>query len=261
MEKKRSRLNQSVEKTIQIIETMANAPGSMRLHDIATGCDIPPSTALRLVNTLLVYGYINQDRDTQRYALSLKFARLGDRVSEQVSLREVAHPLLVKLSSRCLESVTLACEEDWELVYMDVVDGPDDRLTVRRRIGLRAPLHATGTGKLLLLNYDGNQLEEYITRKGLPGLTPYTITTRQALLAALDEARRRDYAMDDEEYELGTRGLAVPIRDYSGRIIAGVAVYGPISRMAWERVEMLLPMLRSVADHVSNWMAYDGVTA
>ncbi len=54
-----------------------------------------------------------------------------------------------------------------ELIYTDVVDGPDNMLRIMQRIGKKAPLHSTGIGKLLLLNYSNRQLSELIATKGL----------------------------------------------------------------------------------------------
>ena len=257
MQEKLSKLNQSVEKAIQIIEMMAREGGPMRLQDVAAKCGMPASTVLRMLNTLLVYGYVNQDPLTQRYSLSLKFAQLGSRICAQVSLRDVAHPYLRELSQRCHEASCLACEEEMEVVYTDVVDGPDSMLKIMQRIGKRAPMHSTGVGKLLLLNYTPKQLSEFVSVKGLPGLTPNTLVTKEALVAKLDEIRRQGYALDDEECELGARCVAAPVRDYSGRIVAGISVSGPISRMSMERIAVIAPVVQEIAAKISRQMAYE----
>ena len=54
MTAKLSKLNQSVEKVLQIIEIMAHERQPMRLQDVAAGCGMPASTVLRMLNTLLV---------------------------------------------------------------------------------------------------------------------------------------------------------------------------------------------------------------
>ena len=66
--------HQSIEKTIQIVEVMARGKGPMRLQDVAKKCGMPASTVMRMLNTLQVYGYVNQDPCTQHYSLSLRFA-------------------------------------------------------------------------------------------------------------------------------------------------------------------------------------------
>ena len=259
MPAKLSKLNQSVEKVLQIVEIMAHERQPMRLQDVAAKCDMPASTVLRMLNTLLVYGYVNQDPHSLRYSLSLKFAQIGSRVCEQVSLRDIAHPLLVELSQACQESSCLAVEQERELVYTDVQDGPDSMLKIMQRIGKRAPMHSTGIGKLLLLNYTDQQLDEYIAEKGLPSLTPNTMTTKQALVDKLAEIRRQDYALDDEECELGARCVAAPIRDYTGRIVAGVSVSGPVSRLTMERIAEIVPVVKGTADQISKALAYEAL--
>ena len=66
MEKKLAKVNQSVEKALQLVEVLASSREPMRLGDLAVACGLPASTALRLVNTLLLHGYANQDPVTLR---------------------------------------------------------------------------------------------------------------------------------------------------------------------------------------------------
>lgn len=255
MPTKLSKVNQSVEKVIQIIEVMAREGSPMRLQDIALKTDMPASTALRMVNTLLVYGYINQNPDTLRYSLSLKFAQIGSIVSSQVSISQLAHPLLVELSRRCHESCCLGVEEGMELIYTDVIDGPDNMLKIMQRIGKRAPLHSTGIGKLLLLNYSREQLRELIRVKGLSPLTPNTVCTEETLLERLAQVRAQGYALDDEECELGARCVAAPVYDYTGRVVAGISVSGPASRLSLERIAVIAPVVKDTAKRISKLLA------
>ena len=256
MPAKLSKLNQSVEKALQIIEIMMKEPEAMRLQDIALKAEMPPSTALRMINTLLVYGYVNQDPDTLRYSLSLKFAQVGSAVSSRFSLSKIAHPLLVELSQRCQESCCLAVEENMELIYTDVVDGPDNMLRIMQRIGKKAPLHSTGIGKLLLLNYSNRQLNELIATKGLTALTPNTLVSREALVERLEQIRAQGYALDDEECELGARCVAAPVRDYTGKVVAGVSISGPVSRLTKERIQVIIPVVQETANRISKLLAY-----
>ena len=107
------------------------------------------------------------------------------------------------------------------MLYLDVRMRQNQRLMNMQQVGNSSPLHSTGIGKLLLLNYSEEQLDQMIARKGLTRYTEHTITTKAALLAELDKVRRQGYALDNEENEVGSRCMACPIRDYSGDIVAG----------------------------------------
>ena len=256
MNAKLSKVNQSIEKTIQIVEVMARGKGPMRLQDVAKKCGMPASTVMRMLNTLQVYGYVNQDPCTQHYSLSLRFARLGCLVSEQTNMRDVARPFLAELAQRCQETVCLWCEAEMEVECTDVVDGPDGILMVSQRVGARAPLHATGAGKLLLLNYSNQKLNEYIAVKGLRALTPHTLVTREALVNSLEMIRSRGYALEDEERELGARCVAAPVRDYTGKVVAGISISGPVSRLTKERIQVIIPVVQETANRISKLLAY-----
>ena len=257
MPAKQLKTNQSVEKSFQIIEIMAREKVPMRLADIALGVGIPTSTALRMINTLLTLGYINQDQTTLRYSLSLKFAYIGNCVTSQSNIRDVAHSFLVELSRTCMESVCLAQEQDMEVVYIDVVDGPDNMLKITQYIGKRAPMHCTGVGKLLLLNYSDEQLKKFVSDKGLRVLTPNTISSYGDLRLELNQIRQRGYAIDDEECELGARCIAASITDYTGNIVCGLSLSGPISRMTKEHIEEIAPIVTDTAKRISKMLASD----
>ncbi len=256
MPDKLTKTNQSVEKVFQIIEIMAQSREPLRLQDISLKVEMPTSTTLRLINTLVTCGYANQNPDTLRYSLSLKFMHIGSLVSSQLTIRDMPIPNLVEQSKECKESVCIAIEQDMEAIYLDVVDGPDGMLRITQRIGKRAPIHSTGVGKLMLLNYDSKQLDYMINTKGLPALTPNTITTKEDLLDELEKIRTQGYALDNEECELGARCISAGIKDYTGNIVAAISVSGPITRMSMDYIELIKNTVMGTAKRISELLAY-----
>jgi len=254
---KLAKTNQSVEKVFQIIEIMAQSREPLRLQDISQKVEMPASTTLRLINTLVNNGYAYQDPSTLRYSLSLKFMHIGSLVSSQLTIRDISHPYLVELSKKCKESVCIAIEQDMEAIYLDVIDGPDGMLRITQRIGKRAPIHSTGVGKLMLLNYDSNQLDYMINVKGLPALTPHTITTKKELLAELERIKIQGYALDNEECELGARCISAGIKDYTGSIVAAISISGPVTRMSMDYIEIIKNTVIGTAKKISELLAYN----
>ena len=256
MAEKLAKANQSIEKALQIIEIMADSREPMRLQDIAQQSGIPASTCLRMLTTLKNGGYVLQDRVSLRYSLSLKFAQIGSQVKRRINLQGIAHPYLTELAIKCRESSCIAIQQEMEVVYIDVEDGPDNMLQILQRIGKRAPMHCTGVGKVMLTDYDDAAIDSYIARKGLPQVTEHTLTTREALVEELARIRQQGYAIDNEECELGARCIATGIRDYTGNIVAGLSVSGPISRMSFERIEEIRPILLGIAADLSGQLSY-----
>ncbi|MDR0396040.1 MAG: IclR family transcriptional regulator [Oscillospiraceae bacterium] len=243
--------NQSVEKTLDIIEAMADEGRPMRLSDIAQRTDLPAATALRMLRTLMARRYVYQEPDTSLYSLTLGFTRIGSMISGKLRVRDAAHPILSALSRQCGESVCLAIEDDQEISYIDVFDGPDGMLKITQRIGKCAPMHCTGVGKALLSAKPPEAVERLIQRKGLAMFTPNTLTDADALAAELERIRESGFALDDEECELGARCVAAGVYDYQGICVAGISITGPSARMTTERIESFVPMLSEAAREIS----------
>ena len=255
----RATSNQSTEKAFAVLELLSEAQGPMRLRDISTALGLNSSTALRFVNALQNCGYAAQDPDTQRYYLTFKICRVANQMRSHTELLPIVRPFMEALFQEIHEALCLAVEQNMCMLYLDVRMRQNQRLMNMQQVGNSSPLHSTGIGKLLLLNYSEEQLDQMIARKGLTRYTEHTITTKAALLAELDKVRRQGYALDDEENEVGSRCMACPIRDYSGDIVAGISITGPNTRLTDEQVLHYLPVLSATAAQISAAFGYRGV--
>lgn len=255
---KLAKANQSAEKVLKIIEALSKETGSVRLQDLAKKLGMNASTTLRFLTTLQKAGYVAQEKETSRYYLTFKICSIANNVSSHISLRDISIAHLKKLSDVFLEPVNLAIEEDMTVVYIEVVNGSSNQgLRTMQRIGNVAPMHCTGVGKLMLLDYDGRQIDRLIQKRGLTPFTENTITTKEALLAELEKVRKQGCAYDNEECEAGVRCVAMPVRDYSGKTVAAVSVSGPIFRMTDEYLESKLCYLSDTAMKISAQLGYE----
>jgi len=246
--------NQSVGKALKIIEILAQSADPMRLMDIAMLVEMPPSTALRMIATLIDYGYIAQSKDSQKYFLTMKFAQIGSSVASKFSIRDIVHPYLAELSRSFGEASCMAIDDGMAALYVDVVDGPDGMLKIMQHIGKRSPLHCSGVGKCLLLNYNEAMIDDFIDKMGLPIFTANTISSKSALLEELEKVRLKGYALDNEECEIGARCIACAVKNHAGEIIAAISISGPVNRMTMEYVEKISMPLKDAAAGISKLM-------
>lgn len=254
---KTTRSNQSSEKMLTILERMSEQDEPIRLQDISRIVGMNESTALRYIATLQKSGYVVQDADTGRYALTYKICAVAANVSSRKSIRNICSPYLRSIAHIFSESANVAEEHNMMVVYIEAISGPRQLLMTTRRVGNVSPMHCTAVGKLLLLNYSQQHLQQYIATKGLPALTDHTIVEPARLFAELEKVRSQGYALDNEEYEAGARCVAAPVYDYTGNIIAGLSVSGPITRMTDEHIYEKLPFLLDAAQQVSLRMGYE----
>ncbi len=260
MENEKTKLslkNQSAVKALDIVELLADNVEPMRLLDISEQLKMNASTALRFLASLVACGYVQQNPDTLKYYLTFKICAIANKVSENIHLYDIAQPFMKRVADKYDESVCLAIEQDMTVVYIGVMQRPDHMLRSMQRIGNRAPMHCTGVGKLLLLNHDEAYIDKMIESKGLTSFTSNTITTRQGLLDELAGARELDYAYDKEECEIGAHCIAVPIRDYTGKVIAAMSITGPTSRLTEEKMNEHIPFLLLQANELSELLGYN----
>ncbi len=248
--------NQSLGKALQIFEVLAQQASPMRLQELARELNMPDSTLLRFLNTMIDYGYVSKEQETLRYSLTLKLAQLGSRVQANYPYQKIIHPYLEELSRRLQEPVSLCVEQNGNVVYIDTVDGPDHMLRTLQRIGKVAPMHSTGAGKVLLQNYSSNALRDYVEAKGLPPFTEATITNAEEFFDEIETVQQRGFAFDNEECEVGVRCIAFPIKDFSGKNMAAVSISAPVTRLNTAKEEEVITVLREVSSRISEELGW-----
>lgn len=225
----------SSDKLLVIFECIAESRVPMRLQDIAEQSGISQSTVLRYLRALQNANYVYQDSDTSRYALTWKLCRLTKNLDSYLGLRMIASPFLNELAITSCMGVCLVVNHDDQSLYLDCIDHPHPQYKPLQFIGKHAPLHATGSGKVLLSVYNEAQLNSYVDSSGLKQYTKYTITQPDALLSELETVRRQGFAEDIEECELGLRCLSYPLYDYNDSICAAISVFGNTDEMSNEK--------------------------
>ena len=248
--------NQSTDKVLAILELLSHSSEPLRLIDIAHRLNFNSSTALRFLNSLEQNGYVHKDKETLKYRMTYKICGLASHVSSSTDLVMIASQPLRDLSALLRECACLAVEQDYSIIYIYVSDGPGQILRTTQRIGKEAPMHCTGIGKMILSDFPEERIDEMIARRGLTKYTEHTLITKEQLMEELQAIRSRGYAYDNEECELGARCIAVPIRNYSGHVIASISVTGPTGRMTDAFIQANLPRILSTANEISYQFGY-----
>ena len=244
----------SLSKVFDVIEAAGRHPEGVAAKTLATELGMPESTLFRMAKFLVERGYLR--RSAGRLTLGAAALRLGALAQRQNPLARVAHPALAALSERTGETVHLAELQGDHIVYVDKVEGSRS-VRMASLVGSAGPLYCTGVGKIFLINDDAASLEQYIAENGLEPLTSHTITTREGLLSELDRIGRQGYALDDEECEQGARCVAAGVRDYTGKVVAGISVSGPLHRMEPEHIRRIIPQVQRTAQRLSQLLAYE----
>ena len=235
---------QSVDRTIDVLEALAEVGGIARSKEIAHAADLPVPTVHRLLATLNVRGYVLQLPD-RRYALGARLVRLGDVAAQQAGAQ--VQPALDRLVEQLQETVNLAFLTQDSMTY--VAQASSHRsMRMFTEVGRRVALHTSGVGKAVLTT-----MPEARVRDALGGLSARTAA---AVLHEVKLSRRRGYAIDDEEQEVGVRCLAVAVP--GGPAPAGLSVSGPSSRLEPSVYAEVAMRLHATADELAAAWAMTG---
>lgn len=221
---------QSVDRALSIIEVLADNPDGMGLIDLSDNLNLPKSTSHRLLKSLIIRDFVYQHDENERYYLSMKIAQLSAKVIDNIDLRQIARPYIEQLSLDINEVVHVCIRDKNSVVYIDKVES-NRTLRMYSQIGKRAMLHCTGVGKILLSGLTNKQIQEIVGQTGLTKFTENTLTSIEDLFEEMQEIRNNHFALDREEHEEGIYCISAPIRDYTGNIIAGFSISGPIERI------------------------------
>lgn len=242
-------------KALRVVEFLSGQEHDAGVSEIGRAVGLDKVTVFRLLQTLVREGYVEHDPDSGRYRLGVKLWEIGSRVVGPQRLGRAANEALKGLATASGETAYLAVASGTEAIFLDKVDS-QAAVRIHTPLGARIPLHCGSASKALL----AWQPEEVIARvcADLRPLTPFTITDPQALRADLATIRRRGYSVASQEWREGISGVAAPIRDGSGTVVAALAVSGPSNRLTATRTRQLAPAVVSAARGVSARLGWSG---
>jgi IclR family transcriptional regulator, KDG regulon repressor len=244
----------SVTSALLVLQVFSEDETEIGISSLAKRLGLAKSTVHRLAVTLASEGFLEQNLENGRYRLGLSLFALGALVRRRMDVSNQARPLLGLLRDKTQEAVHLAILAQTSIMYLYNLES-SQAIGIRSYIGARKPAFCTCEGRVLLAFGPPEGVNE-VLEEGLVARTPKTNTDPRALRKALDEVRQAGYAVDDEESEVGMRGIAAPIRDISGRVIAAVGLAGPIQRLTKKDLRALAPQVMSTADAISVRLGY-----
>lgn len=220
--------SRSVHVALDILELLVAAPTPLGLTDIAKRVPGPKATVHRLLASLQTRGYVTREPRSGAYAAGVRCFELGSSWARNLDLRAVAAPVLRELNEQTRETVHLAVYDNGETVYVDKMDSPLP-VVAKSYVGSRCPAFCVATGRALLAFQPHQEIAE-VLRRPLPVYTEHTITNPAELAALLADVRRNGYAVNHGSYRDGVGGVAAPIRDHTGAVVASVGCCVPEHR-------------------------------
>ena len=203
---------------------------AISFQELSTNLPFARTTVHRILYSLEKLGYIEKADSKAYYRLGSKFFELTEPAVHFRRLQSLAKAVMLDLLVRFSETVNLGVLDSGQVAYIEVVQSPS-ALRIAANPGDRNPVHSTALGKVILAYLSKEEVESIIEEHPLIRMTPKTITQKAHLLEHLASVREQGVAFDLVENVDGVVCVAAPVFDKHGRVVAGVSVSGPASRM------------------------------
>jgi len=243
-------LLKSLDLALRILGSFESSDRTRRVTELAREFGVSKPTAYRVLATLERHGYVVQDQATEEYRLGARLRRLGRVVATTFDLTVEAAPYLRSLRDRTGDTVHLATLEGGEAVYIAKQEALHP-VQVVSKVGAHCPAHAVATGKVLMAHWTPQQRERHVGG-GLPRFTDLTRGTPEAIEEDSDRVRLQGYAVNLGEWRTEVRGVAAPVREDTGAVVAALGVCAPAMRMTQERIAELIPLVIDAAARLST---------
>lgn len=214
---------------------------ALGVSELARRTGVPKSTTHRLAAHLTDQGLL-EPAGRGRLRLALKLFEIGQLAAAQRGLVDAARPYLADLREATRNTAHLAVLEGTEVVYLDILRGPDAP-TLPSRVGGRFPAHATSVGKAILA-FSSQSVVDGVVTAGLPRISPRTVTAPGLFRKQLATIARDGIAYDREESGVGVVCAGAPLVGSDGTAVAALSLSGWTNRMRLDRVA---PAVRTAA--------------
>lgn len=219
----------SVRNALRILDELAERQPA-GVGELSRALGLPKSSVQRSLRTLHSAGWIEPaNTEVVRWVLSGHVLHLGQRARGELSLREVAMPIMEALRANTRETVHLAVPQDDQVIAIERLDSPQAVRTFVA-LGAGAPITASANGKAILSTWPPEAVRELLD-VGLSSYTAHTVTDEQSLIKQLAAIRRRGYSTNEGEWRADIAAVAAPITVGSGAALAGISISAPVARM------------------------------
>ncbi|MEQ1660543.1 MAG: IclR family transcriptional regulator C-terminal domain-containing protein [Hylemonella sp.] len=239
-----------LEKGLGVIEAFDDANPRLTSSQAGERCGMTRTAARRYLLTLAHLGYVATDG--KLFWLTPRVLRLGQSYLESARLPRTVQPFLQRVTAGTQEIAYVSVLDGDDVVYI-ARNGPNRTMNTGYVLGARVQAQVTAAGLLMLSMRDETWLEQWLASHELKAYTSHTITSKERLRVELARIRQRGWAISEQQLELNYRGIAVPLFDRRGDLVAALNVTMPMGQESSEdATARVLPVMQETARAMRN---------
>jgi IclR family pca regulon transcriptional regulator len=204
------------------------------------------AAARRFLVTLRHVGYAASDGP--EFWLTPKVLGLGQTYLTADRLVRTVQPSLDDLARRLGESTTFGILDGDDVVYLGKAQAPR-LLSTSIGVGTRLPVQCSAAGWAILSTLDSPGLQAWLAAHPLKRYTTHTLTSGRAFRAAIRQGAVQGFVLLENQYEIGLRGISVPLRSSAGHVVGAISVSSTIASVSTAAARArCVPALKAAAE-------------
>jgi DNA-binding IclR family transcriptional regulator len=241
-------------KADRILDYLASCNHSQALNQIAQATNLTNPTALKILETLLMIGYVQKDLETKKFRLGSGLIKFANCALNQLDIKIIAQPYLEELQKITGETVHLGIRDNDSVVYVTKIDSSNP-IMLYSQIGKRIPLYCSAMGKSILADSSDDEIKNYLTENLLIKKTTKTITTKSGFMEEINKVRNLGYAFDDGEHEEEVFCVGASLTS-DGKNFGAISVSTPKYRLTDETSENTIKAVQKCKTEILNELLY-----
>lgn len=241
-------MNNTLRDGLRVMDYLAYADRPMSLTEIAAALELGKSKTHRLLQTLIQANYAFQS-ESSKYIASIKLWKLGSAMLRHATLRSMAEAEMQSLMEQTGESVHLSVLEEMEIVYLHKIDS-DNPVRAYSQIGGRMPAFQVATGKAMLAFKSDSELRELYKASMAKNFSPQK--SEEQFLDEMREIRQSRVAINRGEFRADVHGVAAPIFDRMGNVVAAIGVSGSAQHFGADRLDFFAQEVKRSAGFIAE---------
>ncbi|WP_066248355.1 IclR family transcriptional regulator [Neobacillus drentensis] len=247
----------TLDNALELLEYFKKKP-SWGVRELAKEMGFSLTVTHRLLTTFKNHSYLILDPESQRYELGLKFLEFGFLTMDTLKFRDLVFPNMEKLARETDETIFLTWLDGYEGLSIAIAESSQS-IKFAFEVGTRKPLHSAASNRIILAYLPEDEQNQILSGK-LERLTNQTITDPEGIKKGLLEMREQGWGCTLGETTTDVVGIAVPLFDYTNRIIGSLTVAGPVYRIPKEKETEILALLLKEKEIIQNNINKLGLT-
>jgi IclR family acetate operon transcriptional repressor len=241
----------ALEKALSVLEAVSDQTQAVGLPDLAARLGLPRQTVHRVLGQLEKLKLIIRDRSRERYSVGPRLSKLAFVTLRSLNQSAPVRLILQDLVDDIGESCNVGVLDDLDYVFLQLIECKWP-LRLHQEVGTRIAAHTVSGGKLLLAYLDPVLSRTLVKTRKMKAATSHTLTSLADLETEFERIRAAGYALNNQERIDGVVGVAVPVLDPDGNVLASVGMHGPLPRVTMKTCERHVHRLQQAAERIAR---------